>query len=246
MIYKRDGSMVEARIERSDISSIYVKGCHNVYKYNQSGKLKTVELHCNDDARAEARKTYTYTKKGRLKNVELDICDDGTVDKKLRYVITDKRYGRRTALGDDEVLDRMDMSTIEDTPCYFKLCAGRYDEVGIPRSEIESIDHPGDAHAVISSTFAVTGWVLVFWSLGCSLACKLDDRCVGDMETASYLMMLFGLPTTLITTPVAIWHWHAWGRSRSAAAPPEGIKIGPLAFREGERTYYGIGLGWRW
>jgi hypothetical protein len=242
-IYKNDGSIIEARIKRSDANSIYVTGCHPISRYNQDGKRSRVELHCNDDGIPEAIQTFAYDEQGWLKRVEMDICADGTIDRRLRY-FTDKRTGRRVKRGNPRATAQMNYAMLAKSKCR-PDSPKKSHEIGIPRAQIEDIDHPGDIQAMITSPITAWGIALIVWRLTCLGLCTASDECRPDLGL-TYQRLGFGFFLLLVTSPTTIWGWVNWLRSRSAAAPPDWLQVGPQAMSDGERTYYGIGMSWSW
>lgn len=106
----------------------------------------------------------------------------------------------------------------------------------VSRDSVRDIDHPGDVHAIIGTFLAVLGS-----ASGIAMVFTMGEY--GGYGAAPILGV--GVPGAI----VAIWGWYTWATSRSSAAPPEkpaGPKVTPVALTDGERTYYGLGLCWRW
>ena len=241
-IYRSDGTVIEARIKRGDANSIYVTGCHPISSYNQDGRRSRVELHCDDDGMPEAIQKFAYDEQGRLTRVEMDICADGTIDRQLRY-FTDKRTGRRVRRGNPRATAQMNYAMLAKSTCRPES-PKRSDEIGIPRAQIKDIDHPGDIQALITSPLTAWGIALIVWRLTCLGLCSTSDECRPDVGL-TYRRLGFGL-VLFVTSPTTIWGWVNWLRSRSAAAPPDWLQVGPQAISDGRHTYYGIGASWSW
>jgi hypothetical protein len=242
-IHKVDGSIIEARIERSDANSIYVSGCHPISRFDQDGRRSRVELHCNDDGIPEAIQTFAYDEQGWLKSVEMDICADGTIDRRLRY-FTDKLTGRRVKRGNPRATAQMNHDLLVKHKCRPES-RGKSREIGIPRAQIEDIDHPGDIQAIITSPLTAWGIAMIVWRLTCLGLCNASDECRPD-EGLTYRRLGFGFFLVLLTSPTTIWGWVNWLRSRSAATPPDWLQVGPQTMSDGRRTYYGIGMSLSW
>lgn len=109
----------------------------------------------------------------------------------------------------------------------------------IHKNSILDIDHPGNVHALVCAPLMVGGWVVALY--------YMDDYNKGHL----YANVL-GLPSLLVAIPstiVSIWGFAVWIRSRIATGSLESTtrqKITPIALSDGERTYWGIGMSWRW
>jgi hypothetical protein len=242
-IYKKDGAVIEAKIRRSDASSIYFPGCHNAERYNDRGRTIRVELHCDGDGNPEAVKTYEYNKDGRCTGIEMDICADGTVDRRLTFA-HNKRLEWTESTGDSKADVPLDLDLVREASCPNKS-PGNTPETTVARIDIERIEHPGHTRAIVSTVFGSIGVALI--GLGIFLA----EDC-GDGMYCGAFHLFMTLPGGLMAVPssiAAIWYWLTWSDSKTTAAQPEepaGPKVTPVALTDGERTYYGLGLSWSW
>lgn len=110
----------------------------------------------------------------------------------------------------------------------------------ILRSDIKDIHHPGGVRIGVSVAFTVLGAVLT--ATGAVVAS--DGGPIGAGIGA-----FIGIPGIVILIPSAIgifWNYSVYSDSKSAAEPPREARISPVALTDGERTYYGLGLSWRW
>jgi hypothetical protein len=246
-IYKKDGTIVEAEIKRSDAKYIYVrhsgkKEYREEVKLSPEGKPQEVELISNTTGSCLARKKLTYDENGKIRTIEVDMGADGTVDKRKTYV-----------WGDDGKLLKWEGDADAEASMYLEVVGESQVYAGaIERTQIKDIDHPGDEIALISGSLSVAGSVVFIITYLGWQDCKADhdenNNCMVEGVTASFI----GIPCIAIAGVLiipAIMGVVAWAGSRSAAAPPEepsGPKITPVALSDGERTYWGLGMSWSW
>lgn len=237
-----DGTRLEARITRSDETSLYVGGCRHRTWYNDVGKVEMVELHCDSDEHPEARQVFMYENKFDLKEVRLDICGDSTVDKRMIYVTVDERNKIKRIRGDPEADNELDLDTIKGSHCYKE---GLPTEGAIPRAMVREIDHPGNIQAAIGAPLALAGWgvamtCLIYWWAACDQ--YEDDSC----DLISGMLIWYGIAVAVPTTILGAWGWNSYFRSKDAAKKHEGARVIPLAMDDGHRAYYGLGFTFNW
>lgn len=111
------------------------------------------------------------------------------------------------------------------------------------RDEIIVIDHPGNVEAIIGTIgFAVLTPVTIIGYIEHSTCSEWE--CLGTLA-----IIISGLSGAITSTVFAIWGWYTWGISNIAASQTDGtVKpyIAPVALTDGERTYWGLGMSWRW
>ena len=108
------------------------------------------------------------------------------------------------------------------------------------RHSIDEIDHPGNGPAVVGTLFGLAGFAYACFGIAHEVHCEGIECGFGYM-----FAILPGLLVAIPSTIASIWGWTTWAESRSAASF-ESPKIAPLAMSDGEKTYYGIGMSWRW
>lgn len=222
-IYKKDGTTVEAEVRRSDAHHIFALVDGSSYQFDEVHRLK--EKHPGSIV---VDKLVQRCMTDRIENCKKDC--------KRKYVPLSKRKKRKNCFKGCQ----SDASHRPD-------CEADSTEIPIARLDIKEIDHPGNVSAMVGTSVAVVGWgvALAFWSV----VNDCDNDCVIGEKTVRGLI---GIPFAIaasIGTIVGIAGWVSWSKSRDAAMQPKkpaGPKIRPVALSDGENTYYGLGISWRW
>lgn len=261
-MYKKDGTVIEGRIEKSDEKYVYVRKTRIVdgfsvsgteyeenVKLSPEGSVQEVAFVSYQDVgclrltvsrKALARKKYTYDDNGKVRMVEIDMGADGTVEKRKTYVWSD-----------DGILLKWEGDADADGPELVEMVKESQAYVeAVDRNEIADIDHPGNVAAIIATSLTAASLVLFTWGIirvaeiaGC------EGEYCGLLDVVGLFMILSGSAVGIPSIMATGWGWSTWSRSKSLAAPPEETiapKITPVALSDGERTYWGLGLSWQW
>jgi hypothetical protein len=222
-IYKKDGTIIEGKIRRSDASTIFV-----------------VPAEPSDEAFVDPSRIPERAEATLIGELFEECISERTVecrkDCRDTYPSTHTKADARRCLS--SCLD-------QDTAKSF--CEVISVEVPIARSDINDIDHPGSSLSWIGlsmSTAGLAGFIIYRLILeGC------EEFACSDEESTGIKIMGLAVLAGIINIPVWIWGTIVWLNSRSAATPPKkpkGPRISPVALTDGERTYWGLGMSWRW
>jgi hypothetical protein len=123
------------------------------------------------------------------------------------------------------------------------------DDTVVARAEIKEIHHPGAISGAVGTVIGVAG--VGFLIAGCiGLATHDDSEDSRPFEgLGNWFLAIFGAVLVIPSTLTAVWGFTTMSSSKSAAAPPyepERPKVGPVTLTDGERTYWGLGMSWRW
>lgn len=229
LIHKKDGTVIEGDIRRSDKSTIFVV------------PSKPSERNVVEPSRIPERTNGTI-----IPEIMDECVADRTVKCKQRC-----RNGFPSDYSKDIALKCMKSCPDHDTAK--SQCESISVEIPIARADIDDIEHPGETHTLVgmSLTLAGIGGLVVASYISQNCGKGIEDHNPGctDNEMAGVLAGGLVMIAGIISLPVWIWGTIVWAGSSSAAVPPRrprGPKIRPVAISDGERSYYGLGLIWIW
>ena len=192
------------------------------------------------------KQSYKYDQNGRLTSVELDIGCDGTIEEQKKFIYDDegKILKWEGDASSDSSLDMLGMEKFEKVlSSYFISKESDLYEIPIARAEIIKIDHPGKTAATVGTVLGVIGGIL---AVGGGLGLAIAD---GWNRLYCLFIAVPGVAISVPSAIVASWGYHRMSASRSAAEPPTGHtfpRLSPVALSDGKQTYWGLGMSWRW
>jgi hypothetical protein len=223
LIHKKDGTVIEGKIRRSDASTIFV-----------------VPTEPSEGNVIEPSKIPERVH-GTIIPELLDECvEERTV--KCKQKCKDKfpvDYTKAEAL--------KCVKSCPDRDTARSLCEVVSVEIPILRTAIDDIDHPGSSHSCIGlsiSAAGVAGFIAVYF-----INKNTGEDGLSNNQQTGMIVSLLAMISGVISVPVWIWGTIVWAGSSSAAAKPRKRRrprIRPLAMTDGERTYWGLGMSWSW
>jgi hypothetical protein len=218
LIHKNDGTVIEGKIRRSNGSTVFVVPSVP----SEKGNIALAQIPERADAIIvpEILEECIADHKSKCKRECVD-----------RYPI---RYTKAQATDCMKACPAVDSAK--------SLCEEVSIELPFARADIREIDHPGNIETCVGWPLGVLGIAMTVTGL----------YSVAHIEGASYYAIPLFLVGAIVTIPgflVAIRGTVLYSRSKSAAKPHDTLKrtnITPVALSDGERTYWGLGMSWRW
>jgi hypothetical protein len=217
-IYKKDGTVIEGEIRRSDASTIIVVPAEPSERY----VIAPSEIPERD--------------KGTIVPELLDECATRKISRckekcRDRYI--------------DGITDAEALKCVKSCPDRNKatsLCEAISVEIPISRADIDDIDHPGDIAACIGWPLGVLGIVM---TTVVAISITHDEEVsvaavplflLGAITTvSSFVIAIWGTATYNRSIYAAM-----------PPATRKKPSLTPVALSDGERTYWGLGMSWSW